>query len=87
VNSGEIGKLELGLVNIAFYRSQNGFYDGENYVDDSKMIRDECSPTLWITSENFPYEPTNANCVTARRLRWYALMSQYKGQVDVDLAQ
>lgn len=83
--TGEIGKLELGLVNIAFYRSFNGFYDGENYVDDAKMIRDECSPTLWITEQNFPYELANANCVTARRLRWYALMEQYKGQVDVDL--
>ena len=48
--TGEIGKLELGLVNVAFYRSFNGFYDGENYVDDSKMIAEETSPTLWITA-------------------------------------
>ena len=86
IKTGEIGKLELGLINASFYRSFNGFYDGENYVDDSKMIREECGPTLWITSENWPYELTNANCVTARRLRWYALMEQYKGQIDTDLA-
>jgi len=86
IKTGEIGKLELGLINVTFYRSSNGFYDGENYVDDSKMIREECGPTLWITSENWPYELTNANCVTARRLRWYALMEQYKGQIDADLA-
>jgi len=86
IKTGEIGKLELGLINITFYRSSNGFYDGENYVDDSKMIREECSPTLWITSEDWPFELTNANCVAARRLRWYALMEQYKGQIDADLA-
>jgi hypothetical protein len=86
IKTGEIGKLELGLINVSFYRSSNGFYDGENYVDDSKMIREECGPTLWITSEDWPYELTNANCVTARRLRWYALMEEHKGQIDANLA-
>ncbi len=87
VNTGEIGKLELGLVNVSFYRSFNGFYDGENYVDDSKMIAEEASPTLWITEENWPFNLVNANCVCARRLRWYWLMQEYKGQIDEDLAR
>ena len=86
IKTGEIGKLELGLINVTFYRSFNGFYDGENYVDDSKMIAEECGPTLWITSKDWPFELSNANCVTARRLRWYALMDKYKGQIDADLA-
>ncbi|MDQ7825887.1 MAG: C45 family peptidase [Candidatus Eremiobacteraeota bacterium] len=87
VNTREIGKLELGLVNSSFYRSRQGYYDGENYVDDSKMIRDECSPTCWDTSQNWPMALANTNCVTARRLRWNALMTQYKGTVDVELGK
>ena len=87
INTGEIGKLELGLINVAFYRSFNGFYDGENYVDNSKMISEECGPTLWTTSEDWPFELTNDNCVTARRMRWYALMAEYKGQIDAELAK
>jgi len=85
--TGEIGKLELGLVNVAFYRSFNGFYDGENYVDDSKMIAEETSPTLWITAGDWPFTLSNANAITARRLRWHALMAQYKGQIDADLGK
>ncbi|MFI5396828.1 MAG: C45 family autoproteolytic acyltransferase/hydrolase [Candidatus Binatia bacterium] len=87
IDTGEIAKLELGLIHVALYRTKNGFYDGENYVDDSSMIRDECGPTLWITSNDWPFQLTDANCVTARRMRWYALMSEYKGQVDAELGK
>lgn len=86
-DTGEIAKLELGLIHVALYRTKNGFYDGENYVDDSSMIRDECGPTLWITSENWPFELTNANCVTARRMRWYTVMDEHKGQIDAELGK
>jgi hypothetical protein len=87
IKTGEIGKLELGLINVAFSRSSNGFYDGENYVDDAKMIAEEASPTLWITDEDWPFNLSNANAITARRLRWYALMAQYKGQIDAELGK
>jgi Phospholipase B len=87
IKTGEIGKLELGLVNVAFYRSTNGYYDGENYVDDSKMIAEEASPTLWITHKDWPFDLRNANAITARRLRWQALMTQYKGQIDAELGK
>jgi hypothetical protein len=86
-HTGEIAKLELGLIHVALYRTKNGFYDGENYVDDSSMIRDECGPTLWITSNDWPFQLANANCATARRMRWYALMDQYKGQIDAELGK
>ncbi len=86
IKKNEIGKLELGLLNVTFSRSRTGFYDGENYVDDSKMIREECGPTLWETLSNWPYLLANANCVTARRMRWYALMEEHKGEVDAELA-
>lgn len=87
INNKEIGKLELGLLNVTFSRSKTGFYDGENYVDDSKMIREECGSTLWDTETNWPNNLANANCVTARRMRWYSLMETYKGQIDADLAK
>ena len=86
IKTNEIGKLELGLLNVTFSRSKTGFYDGENYVDDSKMIREECGPTLWETLSNWPDLLANANCVTARRMRWHALMEQHKGEVDAQLA-
>ncbi len=86
IKANEIGKLELGLLNVTFSRSKTGFYDGENYVDDSKMIREECAPTLWETLSNWPDQLANANCVTARRMRWYTIMEEYKGEVDAELA-
>jgi len=87
IKTNEIGRLELGLHNVTFSRSKNGFYDGENYVDDSKMIREECGPTLWKTESDWPNKLSSVNCVTARRLRWYALMSEYKGKIDIDSAK
>lgn len=86
-HTGEIAKLELGLIHVALYRTKNGFYDGENYVDDSSMIRDECGPTLWITSEDWPFDLVNANCVTARRMRWHALMNEHKGRINAALGK
>ena len=85
--NGEIGKLELGLLNVSFSRSKTGYYDGENYVDDSKMIREECGPTLWGTVTNWPDALDGANCVTARRLRWHTLLAQHKGAINAELAQ
>jgi len=85
--TNEIGKLELGLLNVTFSRSKTGYYDGENYVDDSKMVREECGPTLWGTLTNWPDDLDGANCVTARRLRWHALMAEHKGEIDAGLAQ
>jgi len=83
----EIGKLELGLLNVTFSRSKTGYYDGENFVDDSKMIREECGPTLWGTLTNWPDDLDGANCSTARRLRWHTLMAQDQGKIDADLAK
>ncbi|MCD4783735.1 MAG: peptidase C45 [Candidatus Eremiobacteraeota bacterium] len=87
INTGEIGRLELGLINIAFSRSKEGYYDGENYVDNSKMIREECGPSFWDTEGSWPDNLANTNCVTARRLRWNALMAQYKGKIDAELSE
>ena len=85
-NTGMIGRLELGLKNVSFAVSATGYFDGENYIDNSKMIREECSPTLWFTSTSWPFLLANANCVTARRMRWDALMAEHKGEIDAGLA-
>ncbi len=87
IHTNEIAKVELGLINVAFYRSKDGYYHGENYVDDSKMILDEVGSTLWQTAANWPFNLTNANTITARSLRWHALMAQNKGKIDTDLAK
>jgi hypothetical protein len=87
IKNREIGKLELGLLNVTFSRSKTGYYDGENYVDDSKMIREECGPTLWGTLTNWPGDLDGANCVTARRLRWHALLAEHRGKIDAELAK
>jgi len=87
IKNQEIGKLELGLLNVSFSRSKTGYYDGENYVDDSKMIREECGPTLWDTVTNWPDDLNSVNCVTARRLRWHALLAQHRGAIDAELAK
>jgi len=87
INTKEIGKLTLGLKNVAFFRSKDGYYDGENYVDDSKMIREEVGPTFWTTDSNWPFNLTSTNTITARRLRWYELLEKNKGRIDAELGK
>lgn len=86
INTGMIGRLELGLKNVSFAVSHTGYFDGENYIDNSKMIREECGPSLWGTSGLWPFGLQNLNCVTARRMRWYALMEEHRGKIDAELA-
>ena len=88
-NTNEIAKIELACKNVAFYRSMDGYYDGQNFVDDSKMIREECSKSLWDVS-NGGLWPFNFNCTnnsSFRRMRWFALLDGNKGLVDVDKAK
>lgn len=75
--TNEIGKLELGLKNITFYRSHDGAYDSENFIDDPKMIREETTTNLWT----FP------NTCSDRRARWLFLMQQDMGKMDAERAE
>ena len=61
--TNEIAKLELGLKNTALFRSQDGYFDGMNYVDNSKMIREECSPSLWDTNGKLALRPARREFV------------------------
>jgi hypothetical protein len=77
VNTGEIARLELGLANVGFERTRDGFFIGSNLAEDLKLLRretnvDECD----IRRSN-----------VARRVRWKQLMAQNRGKIDVPLAE
>jgi hypothetical protein len=76
--NGEIGKLELGLKNVNFDRTKNGFFVGANYPENPKLIREEVT---WFSND-----PRQNSCI-ARKQRWETLMSQSKGKIDAELAQ
>ncbi len=75
--TGEIAQLELGFKNYRVWRTQDGYFAGSNWARDPKVI-----------SEETTFDPNNAeSSPNARRARWEELMKQYKGQIDVALAQ
>ena len=75
--TGEIAYLELGLKNTPLWRTKDGYFISSNFARDPKLILQE-------TTFNPKDETTTPN---ARRERWEQLMKQYKGQLDVDLAE
>jgi hypothetical protein len=76
-HTGEIARLELGLKYHRLWRTKNGYFAGSNFPSD---------PTL--TKEETTFNPSDAgNTANARHKRWKELMAQYKGQIDVPLAQ
>ena len=76
--NGEIGKLELGLKNVNFNRTKDGYFAGANYPEDPKLIREEVT---W-----FNPNPAQNGCM-ARKLRWTTLMAEHKGTIDATKAQ
>jgi hypothetical protein len=75
--TGEVARFELGLKMHRVWRTKDGFFVGSNFPSDPEFIKKE---TL--------FDPTNmGNSMNARHVRWDELMNQYKGQIDVDLAQ
>jgi len=76
--TGEIARFELGLKHHRVWRTKNGYYAGANFASDPELIKDETEgfdPNDLSTSPN------------ARRVRWDELMQEYKGKIDVTLAQ
>ena len=75
--TNEIGDLELGLKNVNFTRSKDGFFVGSNFPVDPKLMREETK-----------FDPANkASSAIARRVRWLELMEEYKGRIDVAAGQ
>jgi hypothetical protein len=75
--TNEIASLELGLKNVTLDRTRDGFFVGSNYPISPKLAREETTFDL-----NDPSQSANA-----RHLRWKELMAEYKGKIDVALAQ
>lgn len=76
-HANEVARLELGLKVHRLWRSKNGYYVGSNFPSDPTLIKEETN-----------FNPNNpASSDNARHTRWEQLMAQYKGQIDVALAQ
>ncbi|HET9088602.1 MAG TPA: C45 family peptidase, partial [Acidobacteriaceae bacterium] len=76
-HANEVARLELGLKVHHLWRSKNGYYVGSNFPSDPTLIKEETN-----------FNPNNpASSDNARHTRWEQLMAQYKGQIDVGLAQ
>jgi Phospholipase B len=75
--TGEIAQFELGLKNHRVWRTRDGYFVGSNFASDPKVITEETR-----------FDPKNPeSSPNARRTRWEELMKQYKGRIDVALAQ
>ncbi len=76
-NTGEVASLELGLKNVNLKRTKDGYFVGSNYPIDPKLTAEE-------TNYDLSNKSLSAN---ARHIRWDAIMAQYKGKIDLALAQ
>ncbi len=76
--TGEIAYLELGLKHAPLWRTKNGYFVSSNFPRDPAVIKDE----------TVGYDPKDmASSPNARHVRWVQLMKQYKGKIDVPLAE
>lgn len=76
--TGEIARLELGLKDHRVWRTKDGMLVGSNFPSDPKLMRDEApdfNPRDLSSSPN------------ARHVRWEQLKRQYKGQIDIAIAE
>lgn len=76
--TGEIAYLELGLQHVHLWRSRDGYFVSSNFARDPGVLKDE--------TPDFNYNDLSFTS-NARRVRWQQLMEQYKGKIDVDLAE
>ncbi len=76
--TGEIGYLELGLKNTPLWRSKDGYFISSNFPRDPQLLKTE---TPGFNPANLSSSPN------ARRVTWEKKMAEYKGHIDVDLAE
>ncbi len=75
--TGEIAQFELGLKAYRVWRTKDGYFVGSNFARDPKVL-----------AEDTKFDPHDLSASpNARRVRWDQLMKQYKGRIDVSLAQ
>jgi hypothetical protein len=77
IKSKEIARLELGLKNVGFERTRDGYFVGSNIAENLKILRFE-------TSVN---ETDIRVSSVARRVRWKQLVSENRGKIDLGLAK
>jgi len=77
VSTGEIARLELGLKQIGFERTRDGYFTGSNIAEDRRLL-------LWETS-------TNENDIrlanVARRVRAHQFIGENLGKIDLAVAK
>jgi hypothetical protein len=77
VGKNEIGRLELGLINVTLERKTDGYFVGSNFPISEKLIREETD-----------FEPHDmSSSANARHARWEQLMAENKGRIDLAAAQ
>jgi hypothetical protein len=75
--TGEIARLELGLKNHFLERTNDGVFTGANFPVNDKLIKEETS-----------FDPLSPDqSANMRRLRWDALMKDYKGKINIESAK
>lgn len=76
--TGEIGYLELGLKNTPLWKTEDGFFISSNFARDPQVLK----------TETPDFDPHNlSSSPNARRVTWEKKMAEYKGRIDVDLAE
>ena len=78
-NTGEIGRLQLGLKVVKYDKKKDGAFVGSNFPQDPEMIAQEV-PGGWDASPR-------TNTCEQRRARWGTLLSENKGRVDAERAK
>jgi hypothetical protein len=76
--SNEIGKLELGLLNVTLAKTNDGVFIGSNFPENPKLIAEETT--------DYPIADMGISA-NARRVRWNTLMAENKGTIDLEAAQ
>jgi hypothetical protein len=77
VNTREIARLELGLMNVGFERTRDGYFIGSNVAENRKIL---------LRETEMNDEDIRDSCV-ARRVRWKQLMREHRGMIDATLAR
>jgi hypothetical protein len=76
--TGEIAYLELGLKNTPLWRTKDGYFVSSNFARDPKLIKEETDG----------FDPSDkSSSMNARHARADELMQQWKGRIDVQLAE
>jgi len=76
--TGEIAYLELGLQHTPVWRKKDGYFISSNFARDPGVLKNE--------TPGFKYDDLSISS-NARRIQWEQYMQQYKGQIDVELAE